>query len=122
MKIFLVTMLALMSLTGCDLLCDAGKSGAKLVSTSISNKWGCDQEKMYDYVVSPVSKSLCKKEKKSEGVQSVAKLACQITMQTLVDLGVEEIVSKFDCDRSKVNKDISNTEALCNYVEADSAN
>ena len=89
------------------------------MSNSIAKKWSCDSEKMYSFIVEPVAGAVCK-EKDKPATEGVGRLACEITMQTLVGLGVDEIVSKFGCDREKVAKDIKNSELVCNYVEAQS--
>lgn len=115
--LILGVLLAVMS--GCSLVCDVAKTGTKLVSTSIAKKWSCNEAKLYDFIVKPVSSVLCEKE--DENASGLAKLACQITMETLTGLGADQIVAKFDCDPALVAADLNNAGKICDYVEVEAA-
>jgi hypothetical protein len=114
----LVLVVTLFIMSGCSVVCDTAKSGTKLVATSLAARWSCDETKLFDYLVKPVGDVMCKDKDSAPAAESVLNLACKITTETLVGLGVDQIVSKFGCDGVKVKADLDNVGNLCNHIES----
>jgi len=111
-KIFMLSMILSMVLISCT-PCDIAKTGTNLIAKKIAVRWGCDQTKLYEFMIQPLSNSICKEE---SGEKSTLDYICPIATGFIVDLGEAEIVSRFDCDPVKVRADLSGANKLCDLI------
>jgi hypothetical protein len=107
MKSFLMVFLvvALATLVGCNPVCEFAKTGTDIVAQKVADRWSCDKTKLYDFMITPTSKNICKDS--SVGQQGALDLVCPIATGFLVDIGQAQIVSKFGCDPAKVAADLN---------------
>jgi len=115
MRSFSIVLFIIMTviLVGCNPICELAKTGTNLVAQKIATRWECDQSKLYDFMIKPTSKYVCKE---NQGEQSALDLICPIATGFLVDLGEAEIVARFSCDPTKVRADLNNADKLCDLL------
>jgi len=114
-KLILVALVAMSALlVGCNPLCDFSKTGTDIVAQKITDRWACDKTKLYDFMIEPTAKLVCKSE---VGEQGALDLVCPIATGFLVDLGEAEIVKRFACDPVKVRADLNNASKLCDLLK-----
>ena len=105
-------------LVGCNPICDFAKTGTDIVAQKITDRWACDKTKLYDFMIEPVSKSVCKDD---TGEQGALDFVCPIATGFLVDLGEAEIVKRFGCDPALVRVDLSGANKLCDLLDEPAA-
>jgi len=114
-SLFMVFVVAMsIMLVGCNPVCDFAKTGTDIVAQKITDRWGCDKTKLYDFMIQPTSKHVCKEE---VGEQGALDFVCPIATGFLVDLGEAEIVKRFSCDPAKVRADLSGANKLCDALK-----
>jgi len=100
-------------LVGCNPICDFAKTGTDIVAQKVTDRWSCDKTKLYDFMITPTSKNICKED---AGEQGALALVCPIATGFLVDLGEAEIVKRFGCDAAKVRADLEGANKLCDSL------
>lgn len=101
-------------LVGCNPVCEIAKTGTDLVAGKVADRWECDKTKLYDFMIKPTSKLVCKEE---SGEKGALDFICPIATKFIVDLGEAEIVKKFSCNPEKVRADLINAEKLCDLLK-----
>lgn len=103
-----------LSLLGCSSrTCDLSRIGTDVLTEKISELWLCDKNKVYNFLVVPISEVTCKvinTEKNS------LKALCPVSLDPLLKLGESEIISRFSCDPAKVHKNISSVKKICDLL------
>jgi len=117
MKSLIMVVLVSM-LVGCNPVCDFAKTGTDIVAQKVTDRWACDKTKLYDFMIQPVSKSICKE---NTGEQGALDFVCPIATGFLVDLGEAEIVKRFACDPAKVRADLNGVNKLCDMIKENPA-
>jgi len=114
-KLMLVVLVAMGALlVGCNPLCDFAKTGTDIVAGKIADRWSCDKTKLYDFLVQPTAKSICKED---QGEQGALDLVCPIAIGFISEIGEAQIVEKFGCDAEKVKADFAlGTDKLCGLL------
>lgn len=105
--------------TSCDKVCDVAKKGADSISSVLASRWECDKSSLYDFVVKPIESVVCKKddsESKLLILGGFGSMICPIAAKAIISLGSSTIVSKFSCNKNKVEKDLTNVEYLCEIL------
>jgi hypothetical protein len=111
---YLVLVLLFVGVMSCNkpqeptFLCDAAKLGAQLFSDKISTRWSCDNAKVFAFVSTPLNNTLCSATKGLLGA-----MVCPLALNALKNLGADQIVSNFSCDKVKVMADFDNIDKLC---------
>ncbi len=100
-------------LVGCNPVCEIAKTGTDLVAGKVADRWECDKTKLYDFMIKPTAKLVCKE----EGETSALDFVCPIAVKFVVDLGEAEIVKNFSCNPEKVRADLINAEKLCDLLK-----
>jgi len=114
-SLFLVVIVAMtVMLVGCNPICDFAKTGTDIVAQKITDRWECDKTKLYDFMIQPTSKYVCKED---QGEQSALDFVCPIATGFVVDLGEAEIVKRFACNPEKVRADLSGANKLCDLLK-----
>lgn len=115
MKSLFLVLVVLFSVTlvGCNPICDFAKTGTDIVAQKIVDRWECDKTKVYDFMIEPTSKYVCKDE---AGEQGALDFVCPIATGFIVDLGEAEIVKRFACNPEKVRADLSGANKLCDLL------
>jgi len=114
-NLFMVFVVAMsIVLVGCNPICDFAKTGTDIVAQKITDRWACDKTLLYDFMIQPITKSVCKAD---TGEQGALDFVCPIATGFLVDLGEAEIVKRFSCDAEKVRADLSGANKLCDLLK-----
>ena len=114
-SLFLVMLVAMTTMfVSCNPVCDFAKTGTDIVAQKIVDRWECDKTKLYDFMITPTSKYICKED---QGEKSALDFVCPIATGFVVDLGEEEIVKRFACNAEKVRADLSGANKLCDLLK-----
>lgn len=113
-KILLLLVVSMFILISCEQekpkpVCQFAKIGCNMLGDFIAVKWGCSSEKVSDFVYKPIADKYC-----GQKAIPLAPELCKFAVGFLVELGEDKVVSKFDCDKDKV--DFSSVEKLCNLI------
>jgi len=112
------SLITLTHILGCNKICDAGLKISKEISYVISSRWDCDYVKINDYLSNPINKYICRKQKPSEQTERVDSLGgiCPYVINLLVNIPASKLSSKFNCNSSKIKKDLKHMDKLCFFL------
>lgn len=95
-------------------LCDAAIPVLEDVTKKLSDRWECNNDKLYDFFVEPVNAKFCVASKLVKS--AIATPICVIAIGALSKMGSAAIASKFECNAELVDKDIKNIDKLCSLI------
>ena len=112
---YLIVILLIMF--GCDKVCDYAQSGVKAVSHTLSARWQCDEELMYDFLIKPIGKMVCKDSSNEKAMRIDLIGVCPIAVGLLAQLGAGAVAAEFRCNPALVDKDLTNAAVLCSLLK-----
>jgi len=113
-NLFLVVIAMTAMLVSCNPICDFAETGTDIVAQKVADRWECDKTKLYDFMIKPTAKYICKED---QGEASALDFICPIATGFLIDIGEAEIVKRFSCNAEKVRADLSGATKLCDLIK-----
>ena len=115
--LMVILVLICLCLSSCDFfkksLCSAAVPGLTKVTQKVSERWECDFEKMFEFLVEPINEKFCTEDR---NVKSLASPICNIAIGAISKLGSKVIATKFGCNAELVDKDFNNIDKLCSLI------
>lgn len=117
MKALIIAITLLTILISCEkpqkpsFICQAAKLATDTLALQISNRWDCNFDKVSTFIYKPIEEKFCSKEK-----SAIATTACNLIINSLVNMGTVKIAIEFSCNADKVKADLENADKLCEML------
>jgi hypothetical protein len=99
--------------------CNIGNTYALKYSKGLSERWKCNNDKVYKDMLSVLNASLCKNTPIVKSLYeraAVASLACEAVVTALGKFGGMYLESRWECNADLVSTDIKKIGAICSIL------